>query len=355
MNIRICYLPGREATYSRTRVILKALTESGFTVHDCSYPHKKTRRYFISFFKFLKYRHQSDIIFVGFLGHFFVPFVRLFTKKKIIFDVFVSIYQTLTDDRKTFAPDSLLARIARCLDRLSCRLADVLILDTDQHIDYFVNELKINKDKIVRIFVGSDNSVMYPREESATDQCIVHFHGEFQPLHGCEYIIEAAKLVPRIKLQMIGEGLMLADCLDKAKKEGITNIAFYPSMPYEKLSEYMAKASICLGLFGNTRKTQMVIPHKVYEAMAMKKPIITAETPAIKELLTHEENVFLCKSADPRSLASAISELSNNPALREKLGRNAYNVFQQKCSPKIIGKQILEITERLTKKPSSIS
>src|SRR3989338_1358917 len=301
-NIRICFFPGRERSYYRTRVILKSLQENNFQVHDCSQNKKGALRYFLGFLKFLSHKNQSDIIWIGFCGHLLVPLVRIFTRKKIIFEALISIYQTLCFDRKVASPTGIVAHLARFIDRLSCRLADKILLDTNQHIDYFVNTFRIERSKFARLWVGSDDSVMFPRPASLNSNFLVHFHGEFQPLHGAEYIVEAASLLPDIHFQMIGKGRDLDLCLEKAKKLNLQNVKFIPPVSYAQLTDYMAKAAVCLGIFGNTPKTQLVIPHKVYEALAMKKPVITADTPAMHELLTDGENVILCNAADPKSL-----------------------------------------------------
>jgi len=339
----VCYFPGRETGYSRNRVLLKAMREVGIKVFDCSYPKKNCFRYIVGFWNFFKYESQSDVIFIGFLGQFLVPLVKVFTRKPIIFDAFVSIYQTLVFDRKVIVPDGILARMAKFLDVFSCRLADKVILDTNQHIQFFIKEFNLPKEKFHRILVGSDDSVMYPRERNEEKEFLVHFHGEFQALHGTEYIVEAARLLPDVKFQMVGKGRDLKKCLDKVQQNNIDNIQFLGECSYEQLAEHMAKASVCLGIFGNTPKTQMVIPHKVYEALAMKKPVITSDTPAIRELLTDDENVILCQAADAHSLVEAIKKLKKDKNLQNKISKNAYKTFVEYCKPLILGQEIIKI------------
>ena len=260
--LKICYFPGREANYARNRVLLKGMREAGLVVYDCSYSKKNSLRYIVGFIKFLHFKDRCDIVFVGFLGQFLVPLVKLFTKKVVVFDAFISIYQTLAFDRRAIPPSGVLARLARFLDRFSCRLADKVFLDTQQHIDYFVAQFRLDKNKFSRIFVGSDDSVMHPRQRSDSSDFIVHFHGEFQSLHGTEYVMEAARLLPDIKFQLIGKGPTWRTCREKADRYHLANVTFIPPVPYERLPEYMAKASVCLGIFGETQKAQLVIPHK---------------------------------------------------------------------------------------------
>jgi glycosyltransferase involved in cell wall biosynthesis len=338
-TIKICYLSGRESSYARTRVILKGMKEAGIEVIDCSFPKRNLLRHISGFYKFLRYRNECDLVFVGFYGQFLVPLVKLFTRKPILFDAFLSTYQTLAIDRQSINPFGALARLARFIDRLSCRLADVVFLDTNAHIDYFVKEFKLNRNKFHRLFAGSDDSVMYPRPKRDEEEFIVHFHGDYQRLHGLEYIIEAAAILPEVKFQIIGNNKTLKICLEKSNKTGVNNITLIPSVVYEKLTEYMGKASICLGIFGDTQKAKMVIPHKAYEALAMAKPLITADTPAARDLLTNGEDAVLCK-ATPNSIAESIIKLKIDPALREKIAQNGHKVFKERCTLLAVGNQI---------------
>src|SRR5688572_17465762 len=144
--ISVCFLPGRESTYARSRVLLKGLREAGLIVYDCSSSNKGFLRYFSAFGKFLKFERDSDIVFVGFFGQGLVPIVRLWTRRKIIFDTYVSAYQTLAFDRKAIRPRGLGAALIRFVEKLSCRLADACLLDTEQHIDYRSEERRVGKE-----------------------------------------------------------------------------------------------------------------------------------------------------------------------------------------------------------------
>jgi len=116
----------------------------------------------------------------------------------------------------------------------------------------------------------------------------------------------------------------------------------------EELAIVTAKADIGLGIFGETNKAKKVIPHKIFDLMAMKKSIITGDSPAVREILTDKKNVILCKMANTKSLAESILLLKNNRQLREKISVNAYNLFKKKFTRKKIGEELKDILEELT-------
>lgn len=342
--MKICYLPGRESSYSRTRVFLKGMKDAGVEVLDCSYPHKNFLRYIVGFWRFLLNKGKSDVILVGFMGHIIMPFVKLFTRKPLIFDAFVSVYQTMVTDRQAFVPGGPRAKAARFLDTFACSLADAVLLDTDAHINYFVSNLGIDRKKFYKVPAGADDSVMYPRpKNNGNGHGLVHFHGEFQRLHGAGYIITAASVLPDVKFRMIGKGPALQETKDMAARLNISNVEFLGPVSYEKLAEYMAEADICLGIFGDTQKAGLVIPHKVYEALAMGKPVITADTPAARELLIDGNNALLCRVAHGEGIATHINSLIGDRMLRESIAKNGHDTFTGKCSPFHVGGMIAEI------------
>ena len=345
--IRVCFLPGRESTYARSRVLLKGLREAGLIVHDCSSSKKGFLRYFSAIGKFITFKSDSDIIFVGFFGQGLLPIVRLWTRRKIIFDTYVSAYQTLAFDRKTISPKGLGAALVRLVEKLSCRLADVCLLDTEQHIEYFVREYNLDRRQFHRSFVGAERFDATHSSIETLDPPVIHFHGEFQALHGVKFIVGAAKLLPQIKFRMIGSGRELDQCVSYCRTLKADNVEFMPSVPFEVLQKYIQQATICLGIFGDTQKTQLVIPIKVYEALAAGKPVITSNTPAVRELLTDGKDVFLCNVADSEHLAWAIRKLLADNDLRKTIAANGHQTFLEKCTPKMIGQEIAHLCEEI--------
>jgi glycosyltransferase involved in cell wall biosynthesis len=108
----------------------------------------------------------------------------------------------------------------------------------------------------------------------------------------------------------------------------------------EEYERELTDADICLGIFGATGKAQRVIPSKVYDALAVGRPIITADTPAIRELLTHGEDVWLCPANDGVALAEAITGLARDQALRLRLAQGARHTYEARCSPEVIGRDV---------------
>ena len=164
--MKVLFISGRESTYTRNSVILKGLKANGVEIIECT---DSSKSYLLRYPKvilqfILKIRADFDIIFIGFLGQPLVPIIKKLSNKPIVFDAFLSTYDTMCYDRKKLKPNSIGGRFFYWLDKRSCELADKVLLDTNAHIDYFVNTFELEREKFQRIFVGADDSIFYPMD-----------------------------------------------------------------------------------------------------------------------------------------------------------------------------------------------
>ncbi len=341
--MKILYFGAYDPSYARNRVLIKGLKKNGFEVVEVQVSPKSKFKYFNLLKKYLNTKEDFDILFVAFPGQEIIFLAKLLTEKPIVFDAFTSHYEGYVLDRKYFSKNSWRALYYKFLDKWSCQLADMVLLDTEAHIKFFVKQFSLSRQLFIKIFVGTDPDLFYPTQNlESKDKFTIHFHGNYIPLQGVEYIVETAKLLENenVTFNLIGRGQTYKHCYELAMRLGLNNINFIDKVPYEDLNKYINSADICLGIFGDTSKTQTVIPNKVFEALASGKAIITSETTAIKELLTDHKNVIFSQLANPIDLANKILELKNSKELRDQIGLEGLNIFSSTATPEILGKQL---------------
>ena len=357
---KIIFVSGREPSYVRNAVILRGLRKNGVDVIECT---NTSKSYLVRYPKVLgKYllrnKKDCDAAFIGYFGQPLVSVIRKLTSraKPIIFDAFLSAYDTMCFDRKKFRPESLMGKYFYRLDKHSCKIADKVLLDTNAHIDYFVNTFGLEREKLQRVFVGADDSIFYPRDVARDNKKFtVLYYTTFHPVHGVEYIVKAAKRVEKyedIEFKLFGAGMEHKKMLKLADTLKVRNVEFRnwinPAEFYKRISLEMAKADVCLGgHFSDVDKGKRAISEKAFEAIAMKKPVIVGDNPANRELFTDKENALLVEMANADALADAILELRDEERLREKIAEGGYRIFAEKCSPEVIGKDVKEIIEKM--------
>lgn len=65
-------------------------------------------------------------------------------------------------------------------------------------------------------------------------------------------------------------------------------------------------------------------PLKLFEYMAVKRPIVASALPSTEEILTHEENALLIPPSDVDALQSALEKLLTKPELAQVLAQQAF-------------------------------
>ena len=193
--------------------------------------------------------------------------------------------------------------------------------------------------------MGAEEPSYYLQEVNRTKKdgpFLVHFHGFFIPLHGIQYILEAAKLLENEEIQfnIIGSGQTFPDMKKHSQWLRNKNVTFVPPLEYKILLSYILSSDICLGIFGGTKKSDLVIPNKVFEAISLQRPVVTGNSSAIREIFEGGKNIFLVEMANPKALAEAILKLKSNQTLYFEMARNGYRLFEEKFKPRIIVKDL---------------
>ncbi len=356
-GLRICYFGHYDPEYSRNRIIQKVLRRAGAEVIDVNDHSVRLRRYYNLSKKII--REHFDLMIVGFMGHTDVPLAKLICRLRrapLVFDVFISLYDTYVIDRGHYKPGSLMAHKLYYTDAIALRLADRVLLDTDTHIRYFKNTFGISERKFRRIWIGADDEVFRHQNNPVKNQGFtVLFFGTFIPLQGIEHIIAAASILERsgedVRFVLAGSGQTYSRMREAVEREGIRNVDFLGRVVYENLPALIQRSDLCLGIFGTTPKAGRVIPNKVFESLAMSRCVITADTQAIGEALTHGENIWLVESGSGEQLAEAISTLKRDKPLRERIAKNGYEFFKQNFSLDALEKDVVRVVEEVLTNP----
>lgn len=358
---KILYMGCYREPFHRVTVPLSGLRKNKIKLYEYnvnSHNLLKNLRSFLKNFKKLK-NYNADLILLhseAFIQFILAKLLSFVKGVPLVHDIYISKLQTIYDDREQFEkrriPKILLRIILFTMDLIECTFSDQLLLDTNAHIKFFHDKYKTPIKKFRRLYVGAMDDIFYPRKRIREKdyKYIVGFIGTFIPLQGVEYIIQAAKILEKNKeivFYLIGNGQTFNKCKELADNLKLKNVIFYGLIPMENVSQMISTFDIKLCIFGNTYKAQQVIPTKAFDGMAMKKPMISMDSPGIRELFTNNEDIVLCERANPESLAEAILKLKNDKNLREKIGENAYKLYQKFCSPDAVGKKLIQILTNL--------
>lgn len=262
-----------------------------------------------------------DAVIVGYPGHFDLGTARRL-RRPVVFNALVSLSDTLVDDRGRFQAGSFQARTLRRIDRRAFRAADLVVADTAAHADLFAT---LGARRVEAAFVGAEERLFQPGWRPQPGAPVL-FVGKLIPLHGLETILAAARLAPQIPFRIVGSGQ-----LDELLDDPPPNVAHVSWVEYEQLAGEYHRAAVALGIFGTTGKAQRVIPNKVFQALACGTPVITADTPAARELLEDGKSAILVPPGDPEALAAALERVA------PEIASGGLAAYREHASEEVLG------------------
>lgn len=277
---------------------------------------------------------------VGYPGHLDLPAARRAARgAPVVFNPLVSLADTLVEDRGRFRRGSAAARALLALDRLALRASDLVVADTDAQADHLASLARIPRDRVASVFVGAEERLFRPPWSPSGPPLFV---GKLIPLHGLETILAAARLAPDIPLRLVGSGQLEHLLADRPP-----NVEWVPWIEYAQLPTEYRRATCALGVFGTSAKARRVIPNKAFQALACGTPLVTADTPAARELLVDDESALLVPAGDAAALASAVRRLATEPQLAERVGAGGLAVYRERASEEVLGRRWRGLLERL--------
>ena len=288
-------------------------------------------------------RHERfDAVIVGYPGHFDVLAAKRIARgRPVIFNPLVSLHETLVEDRGRFAPGSPAAGVLRQVDRLALRRADLVVADTAQNARQLAELGELAAERLAVCFVGAEERLFRPgRQPEQAFHAL--FVGKLIPLHGLETILDAARLAPELPFRVVGSGQ-----LDALMGERPPNVEWVEWVEYEQLPEEIQRAGCALGVFGTSPKTGRVIPNKAFQALACATPLVTADTPAARELLVDGESALLVPAGDPGALASAVRRLADDAELAARIGAGGLAAYREHASESVLGRRWRDLVEQL--------
>lgn len=177
--------------------------------------------------------------------------------------------------------------------------------------------------------------------KSNTDKIKIVYAGILQDYRLILEILEEIKKHNEYELHIAGFGKYEQDVLVAA--EEYDNIFFYGSLPYGDVLSLESECDILFATYDpNIKNHKYSAPNKVYEAMALGKPIIVCKDTGIDKLVI-ENNTGYAIEYNAREFIKGIESLVSNGENLEKIKFNAQKLYKEQYSWKTMEQKLLEI------------
>ena len=167
---------------------------------------------------------------------------------------------------------------------------------------------------------------------------------------GLEVILKAADILKNeqnIKFLLIGDGPVKNDLLEMQKKHNLENVVFYDSVPKGEISKIIKSSDGTIIPLKKIPLFEGAIPSKIFENLAMKKPIILGVIGEAKELFIEEANAGIAfEPENEHELVKAIRCFISEKEKIKELGENGRTYVNKKFNRSIIAKKLFnELTK----------
>jgi glycosyltransferase involved in cell wall biosynthesis len=270
--------------------------------------------------------------------------------KQVIYEYYISLYDTLLNDRKTISSGSFKARLALFYDKAFTMLSDKIVCLNQSEIDSYKNYMAPGSDKKISIIplVIDYYPEQYGYKKEKIDTIIFCWWGTYIPLHGLEMIIESFALsMTKSHLYVFGD----SDSKSKKYRELATNLGIEGRVHFNheynfqngQLPSFLYQNDVvALGVFGESKKAKSVLPNKTIDSCMLSIPTLTVKNPATEQFFTDGIDIIYA-DRNAKGLAEKIDKISEGGCDLTRIGNAAYQIYNSEFSPHVFKDRYLNM------------
>ena len=283
---------------------------------------------------------------------------KLFNKKLIV-EMYISLYDTLVNDRNLITTGSRQAKTWLTKDILALTKSDYIIHTARHEITYWENllNIKVKQNKVFIAPICNISSLVRSQVCGQGSVLNICWWGTFIPLHGLDNILQSMRILKAKNVQFICNLFGVNNSFFHIYTEKIQTIDLNSHVFLRKdlsfansyLPKYLVEnCDLALGIFGNTDKARNAVPNKLIEALSMGIPTLTMNSPALREFF-NPEDLWTCEPS-PESIAASIltiAEGTASPVDWEQTRQKVLSTFSVAQYQEVVSKVLKRATDDL--------
>ena len=241
------------------------------------------------------------------------------------------------------------------IEQFAYRKADRIVPVTDSFKTYMLGK-GIEAGKITVVKNGVDLTQYTPLDGASSiaeelgikGKFVVSYFGTHGMAHHLETIFHAARRLSSSKdivFLMVGDGAERQALIRMRDKMALGNVIMLDQQPKSRMREFWALSDISLVLLKKSDLFKTVIPSKIFESLAMAKPIILGVEGESADLLRAAKAGICIEPEHADDLAAGVLELSHNPAGCQQLGRNGRQYVMAHFDRTVLARKLAYVIE----------
>jgi len=202
-------------------------------------------------------------------------------------------------------------------------------------------------------FVAGPRNNRFREEMGVGERFIASYVGTHGMAHGLVTVLESAELLRHrddIIFLLVGDGAERESLLRERDQRGLANVLMLDQQPKERMPGIVAASDACLVHLKRNNLFKTVIPSKIFEAMAMERPILLGVEGETQRIIEEGKCGLCFEPENPAQLAAAVIRLADEPALGAQLGLNGREFVQRSFNRETLALRFLDMLQRTVTK-----
>ncbi|MGD9855315.1 MAG: glycosyltransferase family 4 protein [Planctomycetaceae bacterium] len=167
---------------------------------------------------------------------------------------------------------------------------------------------------------------------------VCSYLGTIGMAHGLDVVLKAAAMMRNsdrrdVVFLLVGDGARRGELERAARDRGLSEwVIFTGRQPREAMPTVLAASDACLVHLKATELFGTVIPSKIFETMAMGRPIIMGVQGEAQEIVLEAGAGIAMEPESAESLLAAVEQLASDPGLRLTMGASARRFVVERFS-----------------------
>lgn len=268
--------------------------------------------------------------------------VALFFKKLFRIPVIFDMHENYPEALKAFGKKGLINflfknyKAAKLLEKFCIKRSDAIITVVKENSERLLQQgVKSEKIYLVSNTVDLDTFATEPVDEKILEkyrnQVVLLYAGYVTPERGLDVVVRGMSFlkekITNAKLLIIGNGISVPSLKKISDDLSLNNFVEFIGWPgHDKLSSYFKVAKIFISPQPQCEFWDTTIPHKLFEYMSQSKPVLAADSKAIKRVIEETSCGLIYKSNNPEDFSTKVLEIlsSNIP-----FGENGLKAVKQ--------------------------
>lgn len=208
----------------------------------------------------------------------------------------------------------------------------------------------------LRFFTPGEPDAQFLHAWNLEDKFVCSYVGTIGMTHGLKVVLQAAKILKQkgrrdIRFVMVGDGALRNPLETMAKEAGLDDlVVFTGRQPKNRIPAILASSDACLIHLKGCQLFGTVIPSKIFETMAMGRPIIMGVRGEARQMVMQSGAGLEMEPDSPDSLVRAVLTLADDPDSASRRGRAARDYVARHFNRDVLAAEFLRLLQGIVGK-----